>query len=408
MKEHDVNNVPSQETPQPNPQVSVILPCLNEEESISQTIAEAWQGLEAGGYIGEVVVVDNGSTDMSVALALEAGARVVFEDRRGYGAALRRGIAEAHGEIGVMADADLTYDLPNLGELVRLVEVGADLSMACRLDGLNRDSMPFLHRMLGTPVLSFMLRRVTKGEVTVRDSQSGYRAFNISRIRALHLQGDGMEFASEMLFQASLARYRVKETRLPYRPRVGESKLNTLEDGLRHLKLLTLLAPRMALLWPGVLLAILGLGLTTASLGQPGGLEIGEASWQPVFFGPIAFVMASLLLVAYMVLRVASPLRALPATPLTHHKTRLNVLAAGASMLVAGIGINAVLFATWVGGGSSWENSLALAGLAQALILSGAIWLTSAFLYWLLKRQAAYGVGRTQAAMELASTTTSS
>ena len=275
MKEHDVNNVPSQETPQPNPQVSVILPCLNEEESISQTIAEAWQGLEAGGYIGEVVVVDNGSTDMSVALALEAGARVVFEDRRGYGAALRRGIAEAHGEIGVMADADLTYDLPNLGELVRLVEVGADLSMACRLDGLNRDSMPFLHRMLGTPVLSFMLRRVTKGEVTVRDSQSGYRAFNISRIRALHLQGDGMEFASEMLFQASLARYRVKETRLPYRPRVGESKLNTLEDGLRHLKLLTLLAPRMALLWPGVLLAILGLGLTTASLGQPGGLEIG-------------------------------------------------------------------------------------------------------------------------------------
>ena len=186
------------------PMVSVILPCLNEEEAISQTIAEAWQGIEAGGYDGEVVVVDNGSTDRSVALAIEAGARVVCEEERGYGAALRRGIREAHGSIGVMADADLTYDLPNLGQVVRKVEEGADLALACRLDGMNRDSMPFLHRLLGTPVLSWMLRRITKGEVVVRDSQSGYRAFNLDRIRDLRLQGSGMEFASEMLFQASL------------------------------------------------------------------------------------------------------------------------------------------------------------------------------------------------------------
>lgn len=224
------------------PQVSVILPCLNEEESIAETIAEAWQGLKKGGYSGEVVVVDNGSTDRSVALALESGARVVCEDERGYGAALRRGITEAHGDIGVMADADLTYDLPNLGQVVSKVEDGADLALACRLDGLNSDSMPLLHRLLGTPVLSFLLRRVTHGEVTVRDSQSGYRAFDLKRIRELRLQGSGMEFASEMLFQASLNSYQVEEIRLPYRPRVGESKLNTFEDGLRHLKLLTLLA----------------------------------------------------------------------------------------------------------------------------------------------------------------------
>jgi glycosyltransferase involved in cell wall biosynthesis len=384
------------------PMVSVILPCLNEEESISQTIEEAWQGLAAGGYEGEVVVVDNGSTDRSVGLALAAGARVVCEETRGYGAALRRGIAEAHGNIGVMADADLTYDLPRLGELVKLVEEGADLSMACRLDGMNSGTMPFLHRLLGTPVLSFMLRRVTRGEVTVRDSQSGYRAFDLDRIRALHLQGDGMEFASEMLFQASLSSYTIAETRLPYRARVGESKLNTVEDGLRHLKLLTLLAPRMALLWPGVLLSVLGLLLTVASLVQPGGLHVGEAKWQPVFFGPVALVMGSLLLVIFSLLQVASPLRALPATPRTHVRVRGRVLIGGGAMLAVGTAINAVLFGTWIAGTSTWENSLALAGLAQALILSGCIWLTAAFLHWLLRRQAVYGGGRALAASEVA------
>ena len=179
-------------------------------------------------------------------------------------------------QIGVMADADLTYDLPNLGQVVSKVEDGADLALANRLDGLNSDSMPLLHRLLGTPVLSWILRRVTRGAVTVRDSQSGYRAFDLERIRALRLQGSGMEFASEMLFQASLNGYAVEEIRLPYRPRVGESKLNTFSDGLRHLKLLTLLAPRVALLWPAVLLAVLGLGLTTASLIDPSGLEIGR------------------------------------------------------------------------------------------------------------------------------------
>ena len=215
-----------------------------------------------------------------------------------------------------------------------------------------------------------------------------------------------MEFASEMLFQASLSSYRIDETRLPYRERVGESKLNTLEDGLRHLKLLTLLAPRMALLWPGVLLAIIGLGLTVASLLQPSGLQIGAAEWQPVFFGPIALVMSSLLLVIFLVLQVASPLRALPATPKSHKRTRARVMAVGVAMISTGIAINAVLFAKWIAGGSAWENGIALAGLAQAFILSGAIWLTSAFLYWLLQRQTEYGASRHQAALEPTLSTT--
>lgn len=385
------------------PTVSVILPCLDEEVSIERTIREAWDGLSRAGLSGEVVVVDNGSTDASVRLALAAGARVVCEEERGYGAALRRGIGEAAGDIGIMADADLTYDLPNLGRLVERVEDGADLAMACRLDGINSGTMPFLHRMLGTPVLSFLLRRITSGNVTVRDSQSGFRAFRIDRIRELCLQGSGMEFASEMLLQASLASYRIDEIKLPYRPREGESKLNTVEDGLRHLRLLTLLAPRVALLWPGVGLAAMAVVLTIASLVQPGGVSVGDARWQPVFFGPIALVLASMLLVSFVLVEVASPLRRLPATQKTHARIRGRLTVAGAVMALAGMGINVVLFARWVAGDSGFGRNLAFAGLAQALTLAGGIWLTSAFLHWMLQRQAEYGAGR-RAVIELSVT----
>lgn len=376
------------------PKVSVILPCLNEEVSIERTIREAIEGLERAGVTGEVIVVDNGCTDRSVARALAAGARVVCEEQRGYGAALRRGIAEAHGEVAIMADADLTYDLPNLGQLVERVDDGADLAMACRLDGRNAGTMPILHRVLGTPVLSFLLRRITNGEVSVRDSQSGYRAFDVDRIRALRLQSTGMEFASEMLLQASLESYRIDEIRLPYRPREGESKLNTLEDGFRHLKLLTLLAPRVALLWPGVAAAFIGIALIAASLIQPAGVPIGDVRWQPVFFGPIALVMASLLLVSFMLVKIASPLRRAPATPRTHERLRGRLTRIGGLLVLAGIALNAALFVRWVAGGTAFGRGFAMAGFAQALILSGAIWLTSALLHWLLQRQAEYGAGR--------------
>jgi len=375
------------------PQVSLILPCLNERESVAETVREALAGLARAGVTGEVVVVDNGSTDGSATLAADAGARVVRESLPGYGAALRRGIAEAAGRIGVMADADLTYDLDNVGDLIELVSDGTDLVIASRLDGVNKGTMPPVHRLLGTPVLSFILRRLTGGEVTVRDSQSGYRAFDIERMRALQLQSSGMEFASEMLLRAGESGYAIEEIKLPYRHRTGESKLNPLADGIRHLKLLTLLAPKLALLWPGFALALIGVGLTAASLMQPEGLTLGEARWQPVFFAPIALVVASLLLVSYAVLAVASPLSR--SASMRPRSLRRVLGFVGLGLVGAGVTINAVLFVRWVSGAEAWSRSLALAGVAQALILSGAVWVTSAFLYWLLQRQTEYGAGQT-------------
>lgn len=148
---------------------------------------------------------------------------------------------------------------------------------------------------------------------------------------------------------------------------------------------------------------LLGIGLTVSSLIQPSGLQIGEASWQPVFFGPIALVVASLLGVSYMVMKTASPLRALPATPNMHRRLRRRVATAGITLTLVGIAINVALFARWVSDGSVWSRSLALAGLAQALTLAGIIWTSASFLYWLLQRQTEYGAGR---AMDLPVPTT--
>ena len=169
------------------PSVTVVLPCLNESSAIVGCVHEAQKGLTQAGLSGEVLVVDNGSTDGSASLAVQAGARVVGEERRGYGSALRRGIAEARGTIIVMADADRTYRLDRLGELVAPVAEGiADVVLGSRLDRLNPGTMPLLHRLIGTPAISFALRRACPG-LRVKDSQSGYRAFHAEKVRALGL-----------------------------------------------------------------------------------------------------------------------------------------------------------------------------------------------------------------------------
>ena len=266
-----------------DPKVTIVLPCLNEAESIVACIEEAQEGLRRAGLTGEVLVVDNGSTDGSMELALDAGARVVSESVRGYGSALRRGIADALGEVVVMADADLTYDLSRLGELTGPVLDGSvDLMLGARLDGTNHGTMPFLHRFVGTPAISFLLRRGCGG-LSVRDSQSGYRAFNAAKIRDLHLKATGMEFASEMLIRASQEGLRIGEKPIGYRPRVGDSKLDTFTDGWRHLQLILLLAPQLLILWPGALLLVLGSVLSVATIFNPYGFELGSLLWQPIF-----------------------------------------------------------------------------------------------------------------------------
>lgn len=188
--------------------VTLVLPCLNEELAVGSCIERALRVFAAEGLDGSVLVVDNGSSDRSVAVAREAGARVIHEHEAGYGAALRSGFEEAETEYVVMADSDGTYELEAIPRLLEpLVNGDADVVVGSRLAGATRATMPLLHRYVGTPTISILVNRAAGRKVRFRDSQSGFRAFRRDQVVALRLASTGMEFASEMLIRCAWRNY---------------------------------------------------------------------------------------------------------------------------------------------------------------------------------------------------------
>jgi glycosyltransferase involved in cell wall biosynthesis len=240
-------------------ELTILMPCLNEAETLATCIRKAQSFLADSGVSGEVVVADNGSTDGSQRIAKEEGARVVDVAQKGYGAALLGGIRAARGRFVVMGDADDSYDFSRLMPFVEELRRGSDLVMGNRFrGGIAPGAMPFLHRYLGNPVLSF-LGRLFFG-VRARDFHCGLRGFDRDRILALGLATPGMEFASEMVVKASLAKYRIAEVPTTLSPdgRSRPPHLRTWRDGWRHLRFLLVHSPRWLFLLPGFALAVLG------------------------------------------------------------------------------------------------------------------------------------------------------
>ena len=249
-------------------EVTVLLPCLDEAETIAVCVRKALACLRDLGIHGEVLVSDNGSTDGSPEIAEAMGARVVHAPIRGYGGALMAGIDAARGRYVIMADADDSYDVSNLGPFVAELRAGHDVVMGNRFrGGIAPGAMPPLHQYLGNPVLSWVGRRLFKLPA-VGDCHCGIRGFNTARIRALRLCLPGMEFASEMVVRAALAHYDIVEVPATLSPD-GRSKhaphLRTWRDGWRHLRFMLIFAPRRTLTMPGYAFAALGL-LTTILL----------------------------------------------------------------------------------------------------------------------------------------------
>ena len=227
-------------------ELTILMPCLNEAETLATCVAKARRYLEENGVSGEVLVADNGSTDGSQAIAEAGGARVVAVPSKGYGAALIGGIEAARGRYVVMGDADDSYDFSSLSGYLERLRAGADLVMGNRFKGgIGEGAMPFLHRYLGNPVLSFLGRLFFR--IPVGDFHCGLRGFNRERIRGLKLMTPGMEFASEMVVKSALSGYRVEEvpTTLKKDGRSRPPHLRTWRDGMRHLLFILSERPRL-------------------------------------------------------------------------------------------------------------------------------------------------------------------
>jgi hypothetical protein len=254
-------------------ELTILMPCLNEAETLAICLEKARAFLVRTGITGEVLVADNGSTDGSVELAKGSGARVIAVTERGYGAALRGGIAAARGRFVVMGDADDSYDFSDLEAFVEKLRGGCDLVMGNRFaGGIATGAMPFLHRYVGNPALSLIGRVFFKAPI--RDFHCGLRGFRRDAIARIDLRTSGMEFASEMVVRAALARLVIAEvpTALSVDGRSRPPHLRTWHDGWRHLRFLLLFSPRWLFLYPG--LALIVLGAIGSAVLFPGPLRI--------------------------------------------------------------------------------------------------------------------------------------
>jgi glycosyltransferase involved in cell wall biosynthesis len=251
-------------------ELSVVMPCLNESETVGVCVRKALASLHEAGIRGEVIVGDNGSTDGSVELAQSEGARVIHIAEKGYGSALKGSILAARGKYVLMADSDDSYDFGHVMRFLEQLRAGSDLVMGNRFrGGIAKHAMPPLHRYLGNPVLTAIGRLFFHSPCD--DFHCGMRGFRRDSFLRMDVRSTGMEFASEMVVKASLLRMNVSEVPTTLSPdgRSRPPHLRTWRDGWRHLRFLLMYSPRWLFLYPGTLLILLGLGVCAWLLPGP-------------------------------------------------------------------------------------------------------------------------------------------
>jgi glycosyltransferase involved in cell wall biosynthesis len=342
--------------PGSDPEVSIVMPCLNEADTLATCIDKAHRAFRDAGIDGEVVVGDNGSTDGSPAIALAHGARVAPVPTRGYGSALMGAIEAARGRYVIMGDADDSYDFLEAPKFVEQLRLGYGLVQGCRLPSgggtVRPGAMPPLHRWLGNPALSLLARWWFR--TPVHDVYCGMRGFSMDAYRRLGLRCTGMEFATEMIIKSSLYRERIAEVPITLHPdgrKAHAPHLRTFRDGWRTLRLFLLFTPRWLFLVPGVLL--LALGLAGYAVALPG-IRVGRAT-----FDAHTLLFASLsLLAGHQAISFALFAKSfaigeglLPMDPRTARFFEMATLERGillgGAMMVAGIGLLTTVAAEW-------------------------------------------------------------
>jgi glycosyltransferase involved in cell wall biosynthesis len=372
--------------------VSAVIPCLNEEQTLGMCIEKAFRGFAELGVLGEVVVADNGSTDRSVEIARRLGARVINERRKGYGAALLRGIAEARGEIIVMADADDSYDWTAIAPFVRKIREGYDLVMGNRFrGGIMSGAMPGLHRYLGNPVLSLIARIAFRTKIG--DFHCGMRAFTRTAFERMQLKTTGMEFATEMVANASHEGLRIGEIPVVLYPdkRNRPPHLRSFRDGWRHLRFILTYAPDYLYLVPGALMLLAGLLLE-------GVLARGPVTIHGVYLGIHFLALGSLLtLVGFNIINLGVLAKTLMAQRYSGINSRTvhlvqrpysleTGLVLGIALVLAGLLTDGIIAAKWIAEfGTPMDATIHQAFMATTALVLGLNLICSSFLLNLIQ-----------------------
>jgi glycosyltransferase involved in cell wall biosynthesis len=351
--------------------VSVVIPCLDEAQTIARCVTSALEVLEAHGIPGEVIVVDNGSTDGSAELAIQAGARVVEEPRRGYGSAYLAGFAAARGDSIVMADADLTYDFGEIPRFLEKIDDGAELVIGNRMAKIHPGAMPWLHRYVGNPVLTGILNLFYRAGVA--DAHCGMRALRRDVLQRLDLRTTGMEFASEMVIRAAKENLEIAQLPIEYHPREGESKLSTWRDGWRHLRFLLVHSPTYLFLLPGALLTLLGALVLLTVLAR---VDVLGRQWDlhTMIAGSMLTIVGTQVLALGLCAR-AYGVYVLGEADAWFERFRARVrlehgLLVGTLLFLGGLALGGVIVGKWIerGGGQLSEARLGLFGATLVIV----------------------------------------
>jgi len=359
-------------------ELSIVLPCLNEADTVGTCVVKALETMKNLRIAGEVVVVDNGSDDGSAEVARRAGARVVDESRRGYGNAVRRGVEEARGRLIIMADADASYDLSDLQRFVDRLRAGDDLVMGSRLhEGIEPGAMTMLHH-IGNRVFSGVLKLFFRGRVS--DPHCGMRAFTKDAFQRMRLTSGGMELASEMVIKGMLAGMRISDVRIILRPdgRISHGPhLRAFRDGWRHLRYMLLLSPDYLFVIPGVACMLLGLIPLILLGGGPAAVAEVQFDYHYMILGSLLTilgfqaVMTGLFAKAYChAARLYAPDRILEA--FRRHFSLERGLILGTVLLLTGFVVDTRILIGWLRSGMGELNAIRPATQASTLMIIGA------------------------------------
>ena len=376
-------------------ELSVVMPCLNEEETLGLCLEKAKATIERLGLSAEIVVADNGSTDRSVEIARSYGARVVHESRKGYGSAYLAGFAAARGRFIVMADSDDSYDWTDIGRFLEPLRQGADFVIGTRLKGhIDPGAMPWLHRYVGNPILTGTLNVLFGAGIS--DAHCGMRAFTRDALGRMHLRTTGMEFASEMVIKAAKAGLRIVEIPITLHKdkRSRKPHLRTWRDGWRHLRFMLLLSSTWLYMIPG--LVLLGLGLIPLVALYPGPLHIGhvELDVHSMILGSLLVILGVQILTTGLFARAYSFEREFDQGDrlLRFLARRFNLergLVLGILVFLIGLVIDAHVLITWIRQGLGPLAELRPAILGSTLLAVGVQIITASFFLSMLSVEVA-------------------